>query len=373
MAHSKFVGRMQGAKANALLAYNLLTCIKQTSAILHPLASGKIGLGELMKEYSLMLSGNSHFTFADMMRTDAFQSRFRKEPVIREILNYGADQNFGYGKRIAMAGMVPLEKMDVWSNAVSHTALANAVFRKLEKENAARIRNGEEPMTTADMEQIALDEVRQSLELAAQPIRTSQKSMLSAMGGTLTRLWTFMGSEAINKFGNLVTFAQKGQWGKLTTAWASLSIWEQTMIVLWMLLMNPPGDKDKDKEKFWKQQVRATPLAMVGSVPAVGSFFDTVFALAGWGRWNNYGSQIIPTSTAVSKIKRATKKKATWQDTFNASLAVLQCLAIGGGVFSDSRSKPVAETASALIGLSAAANIPKVAVKATEEPKKKRR
>lgn len=373
MAHSKFVGRMQGAKANALLAYNLLTCIKQTSAILHPLASGKIGLGELMKEYSLMLSGNSHFTFADMMRTDAFQSRFRKEPVIREILNYGADQNFGYGKRIAMAGMVPLEKMDVWSNAVSHTALANAVFRKLEKENAARIRNGEEPMSTADMEQIALDEVRQSLELAAQPIRTSQKSMLSAMGGTLTRLWTFMGSEAINKFGNLVTFAQKGQWGKLTTAWASLSIWEQTMIVLWMLLMNPPGDKDNDKEKFWKQQVRATPLAMVGSVPAVGSFFDTVFALAGWGRWNNYGSQIIPTSTAVSKIKKATKKKATWQDTFNASLAVLQCLAIGGGVFSDSRSKPVAETASALIGLSAAANIPKVAVKATEEPKKKRR
>lgn len=373
MAHSKFVGRMQGAKANALLAYNLLTCIKQTSAILHPLASGKIGLGELMKEYSLMLSGNSHFTFADMMRTDAFQSRFRKEPVIREILNYGADQHFGYGKRIAMAGMVPLEKMDVWSNAVSHTALANAVFRKLEKENTARMRNGEEPMSTTDMEQIALDEVRQSLELAAQPIRTSQKSMLSAMGGTLTRLWTFMGSEAINKFGNLVTFAQKGQWGKLTTAWASLSIWEQTMIVLWMLLMNPPGDKDKDKEKFWKQQVRATPLAMVGSVPAVGSFFDTVFALAGWGRWNNYGSQIIPTSTAVSKIKRATKKKATWQDTFNASLAVLQCLAIGGGVFSDSRSKPVAETASALIGLSAAANIPKVAVKATEEPKKKRR
>lgn len=110
MAHSKFVGRMQGAKANALLAYNLLTCIKQTSAILHPLASGKIGLGELMKEYSLMLSGNSHFTFADMMRTDAFQSRFKKEPVIREILNYGADQHFGYGKRIAMAGMVPLEK-----------------------------------------------------------------------------------------------------------------------------------------------------------------------------------------------------------------------------------------------------------------------
>lgn len=374
MAHSKFVGRMQGAKANALLAYNLLTCIKQTSAILHPLASGKIGLGELMKEYSLMLSGNSHFTFADMMRTDAFQSRFRKEPVIREILNYGADQHFGYGKRIAMAGMVPLEKMDVWSNAVSHTALANAVFRKLEKENAARMRNGEEPMTTADMEQIALDEVRQSLELAAQPTRTAQKSQLQAMGGTFVRLWTFMGSEAINKFGNLVTFAQKGQWGKLAAAWASLSLWEQTMVTLWMLLMNPPGDKDKDKEKWWKTQVVALPSAMLGSVPVVGATIQTAlqtFGLAPY--YGNYGSQIIPAGTAVSKIKKATKKKATWQDTFNASLAVLQCLAIGGGVFSDSRSKPVAETASALIGLSAAANIPKVAVKATEEPKKKRR
>lgn len=374
MAHSKFVGRMQGAKANALLAYNLLTCIKQTSAILHPLASGKIGLGELMKEYSLMLSGNSHFTFADMMRTDAFQSRFRKEPVIREILNYGADQHFGYGKRIAMAGMVPLEKMDVWSNAVSHTALANAVFRKLEKENAARMRNGEEPMTTADMEQIALDEVRQSLELAAQPTRTAQKSQLQAMGGTFVRLWTFMGSEAINKFGNLVTFAQKGQWGKLAAAWASLSLWEQTMVTLWMLLMNPPGDKDKDKEKWWKTQAVALPSAMLGSVPVVGATIQTAlqtFGLAPY--YGNYGSQIIPAGTAVSKIKKATKKKATWQDTFNASLAVLQCLAIGGGVFSDSRSKPVAETASALIGLSAAANIPKVAVKATEEPKKKRR
>ena len=374
MAHSKFVGRMQGAKANALLAYNLLTCIKQTSAILHPLASGKIGLGELMKEYSLMLSCNSHFTFADMMRTDAFQSRFRKEPVIREILNYGADQHFGYGKRIAMAGMIPLEKMDVWSNAVSHTALANAVFRKLEKENAARMRNGEEPMTTADMEQIALDEVRQSLELAAQPTRTAQKSQLQAMGGTFVRLWTFMGSEAINKFGNLVTFAQKGQWGKLAAAWASLSLWEQTMVTLWMLLMNPPGDKDKDKEKWWKTQVVALPSAMLGSVPVVGATIQTAlqtFGLAPY--YGNYGSQIIPAGTAVSKIKKATKKKATWQDTFNASLAVLQCLAIGGGVFSDSRSKPVAETASALIGLSAAANIPKVAVKATEEPKKKRR
>ncbi len=374
MAHSKFVGRMQGAKANALLAYNLLTCIKQTSAILHPLASGKIGLGELMKEYSLMLSGNSHFTFADMMRTDSFQSRFRKEPVIREILNYGADQHFGYGKRIAMAGMVPLEKMDVWSNAVSHTALANAVFRKLEKENAARIRNGEEPMSTADMEQIALDEVRQSLELAAQPTRTAQKSQLQAMGGTFVRLWTFMGSEAINKFGNLVTFAQKGQWGKLAAAWASLSLWEQTMVTLWMLLMNPPGDKDKDKEKFWKTQAVAFPSAMLGSVPVVGATIQTTlqtFGLAPY--YGNYGSQIIPAGTAVSKIKRATKKKATWQDTFNASLAVLQCLAIGGGVFSDSRSKPVAETASALIGLSAAANIPKVVVRATEDPKKKRR
>lgn len=374
MAHSKFVGRMQGAKANALLAYNLLTCIKQTSAILHPLASGKIGLGELMKEYSLMLSGNSHFTFADMMRTDAFQSRFRKEPVIREILNYGADQHFGYGKRIAMAGMVPLEKMDVWSNAVSHTALANAVFRKLEKENAARMRNGEEPMTTADMEQIALDEVRQSLELAAQPTRTAQKSQLQAMGGTFVRLWTFMGSEAINKFGNLVTFAQKGQWGKLAAAWSSLSLWEQTMVTLWMLIMNPPGDKDKDKEKWWKTQAVALPSAMLGSVPVVGATIQTAlqtFGLAPY--YGNYGSQIIPAGTAVSKIKKATKKKATWQDTFNASLAVLQCLAIGGGVFSDSRSKPVAETASALIGLSAAANIPKVAVKATEEPKKKRR
>ena len=374
MAHSKFVGRMQGAKAYALLAYNLLTCIKQTSAILHPLASGKIGLGELMKEYSLMLSGNSHFTFADMMRTDAFQSRFRKEPVIREILNYGADQHFGYGKRIAMAGMVPLEKMDVWSNAVSHTALANAVFRKLEKENAARMRNGEEPMTTADMEQIALDEVRQSLELAAQPTRTAQKSQLQAMGGTFVRLWTFMGSEAINKFGNLVTFAQKGQWGKLAAAWASLSLWEQTMVTLWMLLMNPPGDKDKDKEKWWKTQVVALPSAMLGSVPVVGATIQTAlqtFGLAPY--YGNYGSQIIPAGTAVSKIKKATKKKATWQDTFNASLAVLQCLAIGGGVFSDSRSKPVAETASALLGLSAAANIPNVAVKAPEEPKKKRR
>lgn len=374
MAHSKFVGRMQGAKANALLAYNLLTCIKQTSAILHPLASGKIGLGELMKEYSLMFSGNSHFTFADMMRTDAFQSRFRKEPVIRAILNYGADQHFGYGKRIAMAGMVPLEKMDVWSNAVSHTALANAVFRKLEKENTARMRNGEEPMSTADMEQIALDEVRQSLELAAQPTRTAQKSQLQAMGGTFVRLWTFMGSEAINKFGNLVTFAQKGQWGKLAAAWASLSLWEQTMVTLWMLLMNPPGDKDKDKEKFWKTQAVAFPSAMLGSVPVVGATIQTAlqtFGLAPY--YGNYGSQIIPAGTTVSKIKRATKKKATWQDTFNASLAVLQCLAIGGGVFSDSRSKPVAETASALIGLSAAANIPKVVVRATEDPKKKRR
>lgn len=372
MAHSKFVGRMQGAKANALLAYNLLTCIKQTSAILHPLASGKIGLGELMKEYSLMLSGNSHFTFADMMRTDVFQSRFRKEPVIREILNYGADQHFGYGKKIAMAGMVPLEKMDVWSNAVSHTALANAVFRRLEKENAARIRNGEETMTTADMEQIALDEVRQSLELSAQPIRTSQKSQLQAMGGTFVRLWTFMGSEAINKFGNLVTFAQKGQWGKLAAAWASLSLWEQTMVSLWMLLMNPPGDKDKEKEKFWKTQAVALPSAMLGSVPVVGATIQTLlqtFGLAPY--YGNYGSQIIPAGTAVSKIKKAAKKKATWQDTFNASLAVLQCLAIGGGIFSDSRSRPVAETASALIGLSAASNIPKVAVKATEEPKKK--
>lgn len=374
MAHSKFVGRMQGAKANALLAYNLLTCIKQTSAILHPLASGKIGLGELMKEYSLMLSGNSHFTFGDMMQTDAFQSRFRKEPVIREILNYGADQHFGYGKRIAMTGMIPLEKMDVWSNAFSHAALANAVIRKLEKENTTRARNGEQTMTTEDMEQIALDEVRQSLELAAQPMRTAQKSQLQAMGGTFVRLWTFMGSEAINKFGNLVTFAQKGQWGKLTAAWASLSLWEQTMVSLWMLLMNPPGDDDKDKEKFWKTQAIALPSAMLGSVPVVGATIQTAlqtFGLAPY--YANYGSQIIPAGTAVSKIKKATKKKATWQDTFNASLAALQCLAIGGGVFSDSRSKPIAETTSALIGLAATANIPKVAVKATEDPKKKKR
>lgn len=366
-SHSKFVGRMQSAKAMALLSWNMLTCIKQTSAILHPMSSGRIGFGELVKEYGRMMSGQGHFSFKDLIEKDIFKSRFRNNQVLRDILNYGADQNFGYGMRAAMAGMEPMEKMDVWSNALSHAAYANAVYSSLEKDNQARISRGEDALSVKEMEDVAMNEVRVAMELGAQPLRNTQKSQWQAIGGTFVRIWTFMGSESINKFGNLVTFAQRGEWGKVTNTWLGMSLYEQVIVALWQIAVNPPPDDEEERNKFWVTHAFSMPTAMLGAVPVVGATIETFFqAFGALPYYSNYGSSIIPTGTVFGKTRKAIKDDATWEDAIEASLAALQMFAIGGGVFSNSRSKAVAETTSGIIGASAVTNPAKQAVKAVK-------
>ena len=63
-----------------------------------------------------------------MMKTDSFRARTNdaQAQMVSQLMGYASDQHYNGAIRFSMAGMRAIEKMDVWSNAVSMTALYNA-------------------------------------------------------------------------------------------------------------------------------------------------------------------------------------------------------------------------------------------------------
>ena len=148
-------------------------------------------------------------------------------------------------------GMNALERADVAANCVSMTALYNLLWGRLE----ARNRETGGAMSEAEMHERCMAEVERVMDLGAQPMRKSQKSLAAALGGGVWgRLSFYMGSEVMNKLGMYLASGRRNGYVRSYFKYMlTMSCAEQALCMLIDILRgNWPDDEDEGWRRAWR-------------------------------------------------------------------------------------------------------------------------
>lgn len=361
LAGAQATSRFQSAKAVALLSWNVLTMLKQTSGLMHGMFAGEVGMGSFLLHLGQTMSMTGHMGVFGMMKTEAFRARSNdaQAELVSQLMGYASDQNYTGAIRFSMTGMRAIEKMDVWSNAVSMAALYNAKWAELEE---AGRRTGA-PMTEDEMHALCMQSVTRALELVAQPLTQSQKSMLGTSSSLFAKMACFMSSEVLNKVGMIVSHVSAGNWGQALALYGVMSVAEQTVIALWHALLD---DEDEwEKNGGWFGAMLGAPVAMIGGVPMLGAAVEFGYKQATGQRiYVGTASGVIDYS-AIHRAARNTwkavtgEKEMTFADWAELILLDAKAAAYVAGAGTGSRSKAVDSVASWLLSVAGVANLSK--------------
>lgn len=363
---SSMLGRFQSAHAMAVLAGSPITLIKQTSAMLHAGAWEGISAGRVLWHLLKDRAGKGAITYGEVAQMDCFKVRHRDDRYFTELMQMGRNANWSKLATWARTGMGWIEKMDVLCNVASMTALYNIKYEQLHAANEGAA----DPMSEEEIRSICRKSVEQAMELAAQPLRRTQKSALAALGrNALVKSACYMSSESLNKIGMYAAIKQRnggGIKGRIAALkfLLPMSIAQQaTVMALDMLRGTAPGsDDDEWAEWFWLNVATGcTGLGMLQSVPMLGEFVG--WATGGYVKTASLGEMLFDFRGAVRSVKRLWKMGTDGKDyrswewawqLMNAGRIVTAGTAVGRGI--SSSSKVFSEVSGGLQSLNAVVN-----------------
>lgn len=363
---SSMLARFQSAHAMAVLAGSPITLIKQTSAMLHAGAWEGISAVRVLWHLLKDRAGKGAITYGEVAQMDCFKVRHRDNRYFTELMQMGRNANWSKLATWARTGMGWIEKMDVLCNVASMTALYNIKYEQLHAANEGAA----DPMSEEEIRSICRKSVEQAMELAAQPLRRTQKSALAALGrNALVKSACYMSSESLNKIGMYAAIKQRnggGIKGRIAALkfLLPMSIAQQaTVMALDMLRGTAPGsDDDEWAEWFWLNVATGcTGLGMLQSVPMLGEFVG--WATGGYVKTASLGEMLFDFRGAVRSGKRLwkmgtdSKDYRSWEwawQLMNAGRIVTAGTAVGRGI--SSSSKVFSEVSGGLQSLNAVVN-----------------
>ena len=382
---SRMQGMLQKAFAISVLAGNGYVLLKQATAILHGFFAGWVPSAILEKADGTRKLAHKHISFSSFLfhlaasklglgdiamkevaATPYFTARMRGEgAMLAQIGNQMPGQRYSRMEKLPEKSMDLIEAVDVKANLLAMHALANAYYarsRSLNRENGS-------PFTDEELRQAALEQVGMSLELGAQPLTKTQKSMSQAAGGILSKLAFVMKSEQLNKIGLMAAEWKTGSArNRVCAAQSWLALGVTSSLLAWFIAwIKGMEDDDDDKEKKWKKYAASALLGDLTTIPLAGegvnylaSLFtgEHVFA-------DSYARTLIDVQGIARTITReyehvADKKEMDWDTHFNNLTALVRAAGVGGA-FSRSSSAIVSSYGALSLSAATGANISRTA------------
>lgn len=382
---SRMQGMLQKAFAISVLAGNGYVLLKQATAILHGFFAGWVPSAILEKADGTRELAHKHISFSSFLfhlaasklglgdiamkevaATPYFTARMRGEgAMLAQIGNQMPGQRYSRMEKLPEKSMDLIEAVDVKANLLAMHALANAYYarsRSLNRENGS-------PFTDEELRQAALEQVGMSLELGAQPLTKTQKSMSQAAGGILSKLAFVMKSEQLNKIGLMAAEWKTGSArNRVCAAQSWLALGVTSSLLAWFIAwIKGMEDDDDDKAKKWKKYGATTLLGDLTTIPLAGegvnylaSLFtgEHVFA-------DSYARTLIDVQGIARTITReyehvTDKKEMDWDTHFNNLTALVRAAGVGGA-FSRSSSAIVSSYGALSLSAATGANISRTA------------
>lgn len=382
---SRMQGMLQKAFAISVLAGNGYVLLKQATAILHGFFAGWVSSAILEKADGTRELAHKHISFSSFLfhlaasklglgdiamkevaATPYFTARMRGEgAMLAQIGNQMPGQRYSRMEKLPEKSMDLIEAVDVKANLLAMHALANAYYarsRSLNRENGS-------PFTDEELRQAALEQVGISLELGAQPLTKTQKSMSQAAGGILSKLAFMMKSEQLNKIGLMAAEWKTGSArNRVCAAQSWLALGVTSSLLAWFIAwIKGMEDDDDDKAKKWKKYGATALLGDLTTIPLAGegvnylaSLFtgEHVFA-------DSYARTLIDVQGITRTITReyehvADKKEMDWDTHFNNLTALVRAAGVGGA-FSRSSSAIVSSYGALSLSAATGANISRTA------------
>lgn len=382
---SRMQGMLQKAFAISVLAGNGYVLLKQATAILHGFFAGWVPSAILEKADGTRELAHKHISFSSFLfhlaasklglgdiamkevaATPYFTARMRGEgAMLAQIGNQMPGQRYSRMEKLPEKSMDLIEAVDVKANLLAMHALANAYYarsRSLNRENGS-------PFTDEELRQAALEQVGMSLELGAQPLTKTQKSMSQAAGGILSKLAFVMKSEQLNKIGLMAAEWKTGSArNRVCAAQSWLALGVTSSLLAWFIAwIKGMEDDDDDKAKKWKKYGATALLGDLTTIPLAGegvnylaSLFtgEHVFA-------DSYARTLIDVQGIARTITReyehvADTKEMDWDTHFNNLTALVRAAGVGGA-FSRSSSAIVSSYGALSLSAATGANISRTA------------
>lgn len=322
------------------LAGNVFVLLKQSSAILNSLMGGEvprsiiergngvneltwrhIGLAEYIAAMARTRAGLGAISLKELSESEWFQARadsIHKNIARRMHLAENKKQHT-FSNKLADKAMDMIEWTDRAANLIGMQALADAVYRDLDKLN----REKNLGLSEDAIKKEALAAVGRALETSAQPNEASQKTLFAARGGIVTNVLFQFRSETMNKLGQLISRIMAGEsvWSirdYMTYGAANAAI---AAMIAWVRY----GDDDKKrKNETWEPYIRFALNAATGDLSAIPIIGDEIkratASITGDTYWKGgvVQSYIDPTGIHKHLVKlsegKKNHKKMDWHD-----------------------------------------------------------
>ena len=381
---SRMQGMLQRAFAFSVLAGNGYVLLKQSTAILHGFFAGWVpsavleradGARELAHRHISASSylfhlaasklGLGDISMREVAETPYFTARMRGEgAMLAQIGNQMPGQRYSRLEKLPEKAMDLIETVDVKANLLAMHALANAYYAHARALNEAN----DTPFTDAELRTATLQQVGMSLELGAQPLTKTQKSMNQAAGGILSKLAFIMKSEQLNKIGLMAAEWKTGSTrNRVCAAQSWLALGVTSSLLAWLIAWIKGMDDDDDKEKKWKKYAATALLGDLTTIPLAGEGVNYLASLITGERVfaDSYARSLIDVQGVARTVKKeyehvSDKKEMDWDTHFNNLTSLARAAGVGGA-FSRSPSAVLSSYGALSLSAATGANISRTA------------
>lgn len=347
---SRLLSSVGGAFAQGILNGRIGSLVKQFTAFFNTLCgSDRVSLWEWQKSQSRVFAGLGKISVKEMGQRPELASRFRgwRETGFNQALHSQVDEVSSHGatgnKR--QWGLMGMDRLDVWNNERSCAILYDAVYRKAERETPG--------LSHAELDAIAMEEVRHSLAVKSQPQDWRTRSLLATTRSLLSVGNLFLGGESINTFANVAQLAATGRWSRAAAVWLANGLALQSLTLMYNFITD---DEEQWKKRDMTQYLSGVILGPVMGVPIVSQFFSNFMP---W-MWAPQQS-LLPGADLKREIQKITsaffgKKKTSFLDK---SIAVNDCIRFLGtlGLINAPTSAAQAKTKGAAYVVTFASNL----------------